>query len=420
MPKIKFIHTADLHIDTPFKGLSNLNEELAKRLKDATFNTFRSIVELCIQENVDFLLIAGDIFDSEIKSLSAQLRFYNEIVKLSDKGISTYFICGNHDPLSSWINTFNWPENVHRFGSKKVECLTYTRNGEKLADIYGISFHNKVVKENLSLKYKRISNDVPFAIGLLHANVGSSPAHDNYAPCTKDDLLKAKLDYWALGHIHKSEKINKAYPTIIYSGNPQGRDFSETGAHGCFLIEMQDNKPPLIKFKALQKIQFYESEIDMTNVKNVEIVIEKINNLKNNLLSQKPNCSYIIRIKLIGRTELYNQLNEQDELKEIIEIINENELDKTFFCWIDNIQSNLKPDIDLNEREKANDFVAEVLKNYKNIQNDNDKMNELFHNVEAELKKGKAKHYLNDIQEKDLKDITESSKLILLNQLIQE
>ena len=125
MASIRFIHTADLHLDTPFKGLSNWNSDLASRLKDATFKSFNRIVDLCISENVDFFVISGDIFDSQNKSLSAQLKFIGEIKRLSDLEIPTYFICGNHDPLSSWLDSLEMPKNVIRYDSNNVKFFTF-------------------------------------------------------------------------------------------------------------------------------------------------------------------------------------------------------------------------------------------------------------------------------------------------------
>ena len=153
MTKVKFIHTADLHLDTPFKGLSNWNSDLASKLKDATFKSFRKIIDLCLNEKVDFLIISGDIFDSENKSLAAQLKFVSELKRLSENGIYTYFICGNHDPLSSWLEDLQLPENVFRFNSSKVGNITHRKDNNPVADIYGISYQNKVVNKNLANKY---------------------------------------------------------------------------------------------------------------------------------------------------------------------------------------------------------------------------------------------------------------------------
>ncbi len=124
---VKFIHTADLHLDTPFKGILNLNTDLGNKLKDATFKSFKRIIDLCIERKVDFLIISGDVFDSENKSLKAQREFISEITRLSDHGIYTYFNCGNHDLLNSWLDILQLPDKVHRFGCSEIECVTYKK-----------------------------------------------------------------------------------------------------------------------------------------------------------------------------------------------------------------------------------------------------------------------------------------------------
>src|SRR6056297_2171810 len=209
MTKVKFVHTADLHLDTPFKGLSNWDNQLASKLKDATLKSFYNIIDLCIQEKVDFLIIAGDIFESEIKSLAAHLAFYNALKKLSDNNIATYIVCGNHDPLSSLADFKELPDNVFLFNSSKAGKETFYKDGKALADIYGISFENKIVKKNLAKTFQLEDGHSPFSIAVMHGTIGNPGPHENYAPFTKDDVINKGFDYWALGHIHKKEIIRQ-------------------------------------------------------------------------------------------------------------------------------------------------------------------------------------------------------------------
>ena len=305
MTKVKFLHTADLHLDTPFKGLSIWNSDLASKLKDATFESFRKIINLCLKEKVDFLVISGDIFDSENKSLAAQLKFVSNIKRLSDKGIPTYFICGNHDPLSSWLDTLQMPKNVFRFDSSKVEKFTYKKDNISIADIYGISYQNKVVKKNLALKYKLSTNPSPISIAILHGTIGAAGPHENYAPFNVEDVVNKNYDYWALGHIHKRQIIHKSNPTIVYSGNPQGRDFGETGAKGCYLVEINEVNSPLIKFIPTQHIRFEKVEVDLSDENKIDCLSDKIEEAKDNIADFDENVSYILRITLKGRTPLH-------------------------------------------------------------------------------------------------------------------
>jgi DNA repair exonuclease SbcCD nuclease subunit len=220
-----FIHTADLHLDSPFKGISEISGEISLELAEATFESFNKIIDLCIEKQVEFLLITGDIYDGADRSLRAQLRFRDGLKRLSDAGIKTYIVHGNHDPLDGWSANLDWPENVHIFNGKSVEKVSVEKDGKELAQIYGISFHTRKIKTNLADKFPEIPHSEKdlFTIGMLHCNVGTNTEHETYAPCTVQDLITRNFDYWALGHIHKKAIINAENPMVVYPGFIQKR-----------------------------------------------------------------------------------------------------------------------------------------------------------------------------------------------------
>ena len=149
----KFIHCSDLHIDSPFKGFSFVENSLVEALRKSTYQAFQNIVELALKEKVEAVLIAGDIYDGAEKSLEAQLKFRHGLQKLSDKGIDTFIVHGNHDPLDSWSASLEWPERVHVFSGTEVECLPVERNGVVKAHVHGISYPKRDVMENLAQKF---------------------------------------------------------------------------------------------------------------------------------------------------------------------------------------------------------------------------------------------------------------------------
>ena len=171
MHPFKFIHCSDLHLDAPFVGISSLHPSLAKLLRYATERAFQNIISLAIEKQVDALLIAGDIYNDLDKSLQAQLKFRDGLKKLFEAGIPSFIVHGNHDPLNSWSASLDWPLGVKKFSGHQVEQVPILKDGKIIAQIYGISYPKKEVKENLALLFNKEQSS-GFAIGLLHANVG--------------------------------------------------------------------------------------------------------------------------------------------------------------------------------------------------------------------------------------------------------
>ncbi len=414
MKKIKFIHTSDLHLDTPFRSLSSFNKELAGRLKDATVKSFEKIVDLAITEQVDFLLVSGDIFDGESSSLAAQLKFIKGLQGLSDKGINTYFICGNHDPLDSWMEQLALPEKVFRFGSSKVENVVFSKNGQPLAGIYGISYRTSRENRDMAGKYKIKAPPLPFSIALLHGTVGNPGPHANYAPFRLEDIADKGFDYWALGHIHKRQIIRKKDPAVVYPGNPQGRDFGETGNRGCFLVEIAENSKPAIQFKSTQQIRFEQVEVDLSGTETINVLAGLLEKAKTNIPDYDENASYILRFVLKGRTSLHNILNNPGEMEALRDDLNEGQLNEEYFTWIDNISVETQPDIDVDKILKGNDFPAEVLKLLEQNQTE-----EFFREIEKEITLPVFAKNLIKADADDKKRITEKVKWMLLDQLVK-
>lgn len=200
MSILRFVHAADLHLDSPFTGLRNISPQISSTLYRATFAAYENIISLCLEENVDALLVAGDIFDSADRSLKAQLAFVEGLKRLDDKGIRSFICHGNHDPLNGWEARIDIPTTCHRFG-ETVETVPIFPGHPERALVHGISYPRRDVRENLIPRFGKAEAG-PFNIGLLHANVNNNTQHDAYAPCSLSDLESTNMDYWALGHVH--------------------------------------------------------------------------------------------------------------------------------------------------------------------------------------------------------------------------
>jgi DNA repair exonuclease SbcCD nuclease subunit len=420
MSKIRFIHTADLHLDTPFKGLSRWNSDLSKKLKDATFKSFKTIIDLCVEKKVDFLIISGDIFDSENKSLAAQLRFVSELRSLSGKRIPTYFICGNHDPLKSWLDTIDLPENVIRFDSSGAQFHTFKKEDTVIADIHGISFNEKAIIRNLAADFKLAPVPAPISIAVLHGTVGTPGPHENYAPFSPEDVAGKGFDYWALGHIHKKKIVSSSNPAIIYPGNPQGRDFGEAGEKGCYLVEISKDHDPVVEFIPTQLIRFENLEIDISNAGKIESLQGKINEALEKVENYNEDVNYILRIKLVGRTGLHKSINDKAEINELVEFFNEGQLNQPYFKWIDQVFVNTRPDIDIGKIKNGVGFTAEILKSFDTYLENNVKLADLIKKVGEDFINAQAKKETGDLWDNIETEMLEKARMILLDKLIKE
>jgi len=191
---LTFVHTSDLHLDSTFLGISDINSDLGEQLFNSTFQAYDSIVNFCIEKNVDFLLIAGDVYESANKSLYAQLKFLDGMKKLDAAGISVYIAHGNHDPLGGWSESLDWPKNVSIMSGDIVDSLNYEKDGGVATRIIGTSYPSKHIRKNLAKQFpKKEENDDIFTIGLLHCTIGTGNGHEPYAPCTIQDLKELSL-----------------------------------------------------------------------------------------------------------------------------------------------------------------------------------------------------------------------------------
>ncbi len=420
MARVKFIHAADLHLDTPFRGLSTWNADLAKRLRDATFQSYRRIIDLCIRHRVDFLLISGDIFDSEMQSLAAQLGFVSGLKRLSETGIATYFICGNHDPLGSWMEGLQLPENVFRFGSEQPETYGFSRHGQLVANIQGISYQDKEVHENLSARYGITGNSAPVSIGLLHGSVGPTGPHINYAPFRIRDVENKGFDYWALGHIHKRQILHAADPAVAYPGNPQGRDFGETGPKGCLLVEIEENRPPAIQFLETHSIRFEEVELDLSGEERIDRIPMRINEAITQIEGYQEQSSYIVRVRVRGRTSLHTVLKRSGEMQQLAEQFNEGQIHQPNFVLIDRIEVQTNPDIDLDKIRKSGDFIAEILLYIEEFEEEEEKLTGLIESMDEDFVSPGARREIAPLTAGGKKEIIERAKWLLLDHLMTE
>ena len=415
---LKFIHTADLHLGSTFHGHAQYDDKTAQLLSNATYRAFKKIIELCIHEDVDFLLISGDIYDSQDKNIKAQLNFSQGLRQLDENGIRCIIVHGNHDPVSSWSKKVKLPESTIRFSCTEPEVHSYySPNGKHLANIVGMSFETELVFANLSKYYPEKEKDWPFTIGLLHCNVGSIEGHDQYAPCNINDLKRCGYDYWALGHIHKPGVINEARPLVAYSGNPQGRDMGETGPRGCFLVTIDRSGSIKRKFIDTSSILWDKIQIDTGEIESLEdldcLIREELSDL-----SYRQKKDIICRIELVGNNRIYDEIIDEDAIIEFTKNLNEEPVSSKNRVLVDKITNNTRPVIDREEVKERNDIVSDICTIVDEIPHSSEMLEQIKESVDDLYKNPKLRHLLQYPDDDELLSLISQAESFLLSRMV--
>ncbi len=400
MTAFRFVHTGDLHLDSPFVGLQDIDERVARELREATFQTFDRIVALCLEGNADFLLVAGDIYDGRDRSLRAQLRFRDGLRRLSEAGISSFIVHGNHDPLDTWAATLEWPDGVHVFDGDSVTAQPVERNGETISHVYGISYATQEVRENLAKRFRR-TEDGPFAIGLLHCNVGDDTGHEPYAPCNLQDLTRAGMDYWALGHVHNHRILSIRDPMIVYPGNPQGRNPRELGARGCYVVEVDETGHPTAQFVAVDTVCWLWESVPIGELGTDEELVSVVERTCQRMREEAEGRSVVGRLSLTGRGPAYTSLARPGFVTGLLESIRETEGADDPFVWIERLEVDTRPPLDLEARRAGQDFVADLLTLTEGYRWDPEHLQSLRQHLEP-LFLRRGQRYLEDPTDEEL------------------
>lgn len=324
MNSLRYIHAADLHLDTPFLGLSRTDagEALQAQLRDATFTALQRLFDQCERLRPDFLVLAGDIYNQEEHSVKAQLALRDGCVRLQACGIPVFWAHGNHDPLDSRLKTVDWPDNVTIFGPEPEQHVLY-RDGAPLVVIHGISHARIREARNLALLFHRQPETDCFQLGVLHCSVEGSPTQDRYAPCSLDDLHAAGLDAWALGHVHE-RRILARHPFIAYPGNTQGLHINEGGPRGCLLVTAEACDGAFScreEFLPLGPVQWQRPVIGLDAVEQLDAVEDRLLEALTTV-TEKADASctlMVVRLCLQGRTPLDSLLRRPETCRDLRE-----------------------------------------------------------------------------------------------------
>ena len=416
MPLLRFVHAADLHLDSPFTGLKTAApDNVANALYAATFTAYENIIDLCIDERVDALLVAGDVFDSADRSLRAQLKFVEGLKRLDEAGIRSFVCHGNHDPLDGWEARLDYPPGCKRFGAMFEAAPVFEDNPQR-AVVHGISYPTRDVYDNLALRVGRVDPNT-FSIGLMHANVGNRPGHDPYAPCSLDDLERPGINYWALGHVHTREVLSKQSPTVVYPGNSQGRHPNEPGARGVYLVEVDDDGTVNLDFRAVDTVRWERLDIDISGMETEQGLRDRLDQSMEDALAEADGRSVVLRVTLTGRGVLHGSLRRPGFIEDILNDLNGEWAHRSPFVWCERIEDETAPPFNREERVGGSDFLAEVLKTSDSAKEDPEIQARMRDSLDDLYRHRRYSKHLCEHSDDDLAALIEEAEAVVVDLL---
>lgn len=266
---MKFVHAADLHLDSPLRGLERYEGAPVEQLRGATRRALENLVELCLVEEVDLLLIVGDLYDGDWRDYSTALFFAAQMARLRQADIRVVWVRGNHDAASRITRHLRLPANVVELSTRRPQTLVLEDLGVAL---HGQGFSKRAVSEDLAATYPPALPDL-LNVGLLHTCASGRAGHESYAPCSLPTLIGKGYDYWALGHVHEREILCEE-PWVVFPGNLQGRHARETGAKGATLVRVEDGAVVEVSHQVLDAVRWCVVDVDAMSAASADDVVD--------------------------------------------------------------------------------------------------------------------------------------------------
>ncbi|MET1014966.1 MAG: DNA repair exonuclease [Paenisporosarcina sp.] len=402
MSTIRFFHAADLHLDSPFKGVTSMPASQLKSLRESTFKAFQTLIDYTVQEKPDFLLIVGDIYDGEDRSLRAQHKFQQGMELLHVHQIPVFLSHGNHDHLGGKWTRFQLPENVHVFDKKTEKKHIQIRQ----QDIYisGFSYKERHVKESMMPLYEEATHQDALHIGMLHGSLAGDTTHAVYAPFTKDELLSKNYDYWALGHIHKRQVLN-VEPPIVYPGNIQSRHRNEKGIKGFYDVSLEKGHSTLnfVPTSAIIYDQVICSCKDIVHANEWFDVMEEVIDR-----FRSEHGAGVIEV-LLTEIDIHTlAMFEATPMDEWLAMIRENQEFKDPHVWVQSISLEMPETVEM-ESSGLTEQVLSVMENW-----DTQEWKEIVSDV---YQHSKSSRFMDKLTEESYKDIEQTARAFIHREL---
>ena len=413
----KYIHAADIHLDSPLRGLSRYESAPAESIRNACRRAFENLVDLAIEEEVAFVLLAGDLYDGDWKDYSTGIFLSKQMGRLGQHNIQVFSVSGNHDAANRMTKSLDSPSNMKNFSSRKVETVKLDDLG---VAIHGRSFPTQHVNENFAAGFCTAEKGL-FNIGLLHTSLDGREGHANYAPCSLDDLRSKGYQYWALGHIHKPEIVIEE-PHVIFPGCIQGRHIREAGAKGCVLVSVYDGAISEIDRIPLDVLRWSLCDIDITDVSEMREVLERVRKGMEQERALAEDRPLAMRIRLQGATKIADELAAYPEkLEQQIKALGAETAGDEL--WIERIENSTTGKLDLESTLADDNAMGKLLKEIMNITNGADDVDGLKDKIAELRQKAPSEAFgddsiLNLDDEQTVHRIVEEAKHMLIGRLL--
>ncbi len=359
---MKFVHAADLHIDSPLCGLERYPGAPVEEIRSATRRALVNLVELCEQEQVQLLLLAGDLFDGEWRDYSTGLFFVEQLSRLQRASVRVVTIRGNHDAASQVAKHLRQPPNVKELAHDAPETHLIAEVG---VAVHGQSYGRREEFEDLSANYP---DPVPgmLNIGMLHTAVGGRVGHESYAPCRLDALIAKGYDYWALGHVHQREVLHER-PWVIFPGNLQGRHVKETGPKGATLVEVEDGAIKSVQHRCLDVVRWARHVLEVDPEWDADAIVETLTDQLRASLEPLGDRVFAVRVVVQGRSRAHSALMQEPERWAAEIKARASELGQ---IWIESVAFETQPSVSLEAVAERGDAVGQVARSIAELRKD--------------------------------------------------
>jgi DNA repair exonuclease SbcCD nuclease subunit len=361
---MKLVHAADLHIDSPLRGLDRYEGAPSAELRNATREAFKNLVGLCLDEQVELLLLSGDIYDGNWKDYSTGLFFAEQLSRLRLAGVQVVLVQGNHDAEHEITRRLDLPENARQLDTRRPETFVIERLG---VAVHGQGFAKRAVTDDLATGYPDPVKGL-FNIGMLHTCASGRPGHDSYAPCSLETLIGKGYDYWALGHVHAREVLCES-PYIVFPGNLQGRHARESGEKGATLVTVDSGRITSVEHRALDVVRWCVCEIDVSEAESADDAVDLTRRHLERRLADADGRMVAARIALCGKTRAHAALHNHAE-----ELVNRlraaaNDLGQKNL-WIERVRFRTEAPLDVGALEERDDAIGQLARSLRALRDD--------------------------------------------------